>query len=55
MAELLDETGPFMILEDYLHDCDDEDLEASFRNLSIDGKSQTSHSLNTISLKTLVY
>ena len=50
MAKLLDETGPSMILEDYLHDSDDEDLEASVRNLSIDGKSQIAQSLNTFSL-----
>ena len=35
MAKLLDETGPFMILEDYLHDSDDEDLEASFNLVSL--------------------
>ena len=35
MAEAMDETGPFMILEDYF---DDEQLEISFSNMSIDGE-----------------
>ena len=39
MAEAMDETGPFMILEDYF---DDEQLEISFSNVSIDGEYQFS-------------
>ena len=39
MAEAMDETGPFMILEDYF---DDEQLEVSFSNMSIDGEYQFS-------------
>ena len=39
MAEALDETDPFLILQDYF---EDEDLEISFSNMSIDGKYQFS-------------
>ena len=39
MAEAMDKTGPFMILEDYFHD---EQLEISFSNMSIDGEYQFS-------------
>jgi hypothetical protein len=35
MAETLDESGPLLDLEDYF---DDEELEISFSNMSIDGK-----------------
>ena len=37
MAEAMDEIGPFMILEDYF---DDEQLEISFSNMSIEGEYQ---------------
>ena len=39
MAEAMDETGSFMILEDYF---DDEQLEISFSSMSIDGEYQFS-------------
>lgn len=39
MAEALDETGPFLVLEDYFND---EGLEISFSNMSIDGKYEVS-------------
>ena len=38
----MDETGPFMILEDYF---DDEQPEISFSNMSIDGEYQFSGQL----------
>ena len=42
MAEAMDETGPFTILEDYF---DDEQLEISFSNMSFDGEYQFSEQL----------
>ena len=39
MAESLDESDHLLVLEDYF---DDEELDISFSNMSIDGKSQFS-------------
>ena len=39
MAESLDENDHLLVLEDYF---DDEELDISFSNMSIDGKSQFS-------------